>query len=123
MAVVNGELLPATPVKTTLTGMLLPAATSVPPDVTVNCAVYVVLLDFTRVPRAKPPMEDVPKVNASVLLLTVIVAVTTSPIFIETFGTVTAVTTGAVAVLNVTLVFVTVDAVLPAASVPLKAIE
>ena len=36
IAVVKGALLPATPVKMTLRGMLLPAATSVPPAVMVN---------------------------------------------------------------------------------------
>lgn len=39
MAVVKGALLPAKEVRTILTGILLPAATSVPPEVTVNVAV------------------------------------------------------------------------------------
>ena len=96
IAVVKGVLFPPVPLKVMLTGISLPPAKSVPPLVTVSWAVYVVLLDLTRFDNANPPMVEACNVKTSVLLFTVMVAVTRSPIFMAVLGMVTAVTAGGV---------------------------
>ena len=87
------------------TGTVEPASTSVPPAVTVNVAMYMVLLDLESEPKTNPP--TVPEVRVYVSppsSSTVIVALTSSPIFIAESGIETPEITGAV--VSITTAFV-----------------